>query len=183
MTQKLAHGPHIQRACEPDHAHVTDLESSNESERTLQGTNFTSAFTVEQTPAQVYEAINDVRQWWTGEIDGDSRAVGDEFSYRYPGAHYSKQRITELVPGKKVVWRVVDSHLEGPEDPNEWTGTEIRFEIAPKEDGTELSFTHLGLVSGFECYDVCSSAWGFFVNASLKRLITTGEGPTPPPWA
>ena len=48
---------------------------------------------------------------------------------------------------------------------------------------TDLSFSHLGLVSEFECYDGCSSAWGFFVNGSLKHLITTGEGPTTPPWA
>jgi hypothetical protein len=162
---------------------VTDIESANESEQTMQGQNFTSSFTVEQDPAVVYDAINNVRSWWTGDIEGDSNAVGDEFSYRYPGFHYSKHKITELVPEKKVVWRIVDAHLEGPEDPSEWTGTEISFEIAPKENGTEVSFTHLGLSPAFECYDACSSGWGFFVNGSLKHLITTGEGPTPPPWA
>ncbi len=149
----------------------------------MQSQNFTSAFTVEQTPAEVFDAINNVRGWWTGEIEGDAGEVGDEFSYRYPGAHYSKQRITELVSGKKVVWHVVGSHLKGPEDPSEWTGTNITFEITSKEDGTEVRFSHLGLVPEFECFDSCSSAWGFFVNGSLKRLITTGEGPTPPPWA
>ncbi len=84
---------------------------------------------------------------------------------------------------KKVVWHVVDAHLEGPEDPNEWTGTEISFEITRMEDGTEVRFSHLGLVPDFECFDACSSAWGFYVNGSLKRLITTGEGPAKPPWA
>jgi len=56
-----------------------------------------------------------------------------------------------LIPGKKVVWHVVDAHLEGPEDPTEWTGTEIRFEITRMEDGTEVRFSHLGLVPDFEC--------------------------------
>jgi len=162
---------------------VTDTGSSNESEYTMQEQNFTSSFTVGQNPAEVYNAINNVRGWWTGAVEGSSATVGDEFSYRYPGAHYSRQKVTELVPGEKVVWHVVDAHLEGPYDPGEWTGTEISFEIAPQEDGTEVSFSHRGLTPAFECYDTCSSAWGFFVNGSLKHLITTGDGPTQPPWA
>jgi hypothetical protein len=155
----------------------------NERGRTMQSQNFNSTITVEQTPTEVFGAINDVRGWWTGEIEGDAARVGDEFSYRYPGAHYSKQKIAELVPGKKVVWHVVDAHLEGRKDPTEWTGTGVTFEISSKDGGTEVRFSHLGLVPEFECYDSCSSAWGFFVNGSLKRLITTGEGPTRPPWA
>jgi len=149
----------------------------------MTGQDFTSSFTVEQSPTEVYDAINDVRRWWTGDIDGASREVGDEFSYRYPGAHYSRQRITGLEPAKTVVWQVLDAHLEGVEDPGEWTGTEIRFEIAPTADGTEVTFSHVGLTPDVQCYDACSGGWGFFVNGSLKRLITTGEGPTPPPWA
>jgi hypothetical protein len=145
--------------------------------------NFTSSFSVEQSPDEVFEAINNVRGWWTGEIEGDTENVGDEFVYRYPGAHYSKQKVTELIAGKKVVWKVVDSHLEGPEDPNEWTGTEVVFEISREGDQTEVLFSHLGLVSDFECFESCSSAWGFYVKGSLRRLITTGEGPTKPPWA
>jgi uncharacterized protein YndB with AHSA1/START domain len=144
---------------------------------------FTTTFTVEQTPADVFDAICNVRQWWTGEVEGESHEAGDEFSYRYSGFHYSKQKVVELVPGEKIVWHVVDSHLEGPADPSEWTGTDIVFEISVAKDGTEVRFSHLGLVPGVECFKDCSSGWGFFVNGSLKQLITTGEGPMSPPWA
>jgi uncharacterized protein YndB with AHSA1/START domain len=144
--------------------------------------NFTSTFTVEQTPAEVFDAINDVRSWWTGEIEGDTKTVGDEFTYRYPKAHFSKQTIAELVPGEKVVWHVTDSYLEGTKDPSEWTGTTIIFEITSKPEGTEVRFSHLGLVPEFECFNSCSSAWGFYVNGSLQSLITTGKGPAKPPW-
>jgi uncharacterized protein YndB with AHSA1/START domain len=145
--------------------------------------NFQSAFTVPQSPDVVFEAVTNPQKWWTGDIEGNTQRVGDEFSYRYGDVHYTKQRITELVPGRKVVWRVVDSHLSGPEDPSEWTGTEIIFEINEEDGQTELRFSHLGLVPEFECFDSCSSAWGFYVNGSLRRLITTGEGPSAPPWA
>src|SRR5882672_143326 len=106
----------------------------------MQSTNFTTKFTVKQAHTEVYEAINNVRKWWTGEIEGTADQVGDEFSYRYHEAHYSKQRVTELVPGQKIVWHVVDSLLDGPEDPSEWTGTDIIFEISSTGDGTEIRF-------------------------------------------
>ncbi|MCU1493215.1 MAG: hypothetical protein JWO62_979 [Acidimicrobiaceae bacterium] len=145
--------------------------------------NFTCNYTVDQSPDEVFDAIVNVPAWWTGDVEGSADKLGDEFTYRYGSVHYSKQKITELLPGEKVVWRVVDSHLQDPEDSSEWTGTEITFEIAGKGDQTEVSFAHLGLSPELECFESCSSAWGFYINSSLRRLITTGEGPTPPPWA
>jgi uncharacterized protein YndB with AHSA1/START domain len=149
----------------------------------MNGQNFTTTFSVDESPEEVFAAVADVAKWWTGDVEGRTESLGDEFIYSYPGAHYSKQKITELVPGKKIVWRVIDSRLDGPDDPTEWTGTEITFEISPKGGQTELHFAHLGLVPEVECFDACSSAWGFYINRSLRRLITAGEGPTPPPWA
>ena len=145
--------------------------------------NFTTTFSVDQTPEDAFAAINDVRRWWTGELEGSTDKLGDEFVYRYQDLHYSKQKITELIPGKKVVWRVLDAHLNFTEDPGEWTGTEITFEVARNRDQTEVRFAHLGLVPEFECFDRCSNAWAFFINGSLRQLITTGKGPTAPPWA
>jgi hypothetical protein len=149
----------------------------------MKGQNFTTTFSVDQTPEEAFAAINNVRGWWSGDIEGCTDKVGEEFTYRYPGAHRSTQKITELVPGQRVVWRVVDSHLVGPEDPSEWTGTEITFDISRQGARTEVRFAHVGLVPDFECFDSCSNAWGFYVNASLRRLIATGEGPAAPPWA
>jgi uncharacterized protein YndB with AHSA1/START domain len=144
---------------------------------------FIATYSVDQSPKEVYDAILDVRSWWTGDVEGSTRRIGDEFSYRYPGAHYSKQKITELIPNERVVWRVVDSYLDGNEDPSEWTGTELIFDVSEKSGKTEVRFAHQGLVPEFGCFDAVSNAWGFFISASLRRLITTGEGPTPPPWA
>jgi hypothetical protein len=66
-----------------------------------QSQNFTSNFTVDQSPDEAFAAAADVARWWTGDVEGSTVSLGDEFAYRYPGAHYSKQKITELVPGKK----------------------------------------------------------------------------------
>jgi len=142
---------------------------------------YSLAFTVEQTPEQAFQAINDVPSWWSGEVEGDTVKPGSEFSYRVAGAHYSRQKITESVPGKKVVWQVTDARLEFAKHKDEWKGTHIVFDIAKKGDKTEVRFTHKGLVSAFECYKDCSNAWGALVNGNLQKRIATGQ-PQPSPW-
>ena len=139
-------------------------------------TDFTATFTVDQTPEEVFAAVNNVRGWWSGNIEGETNAIDAEFTYRYQDVHYTKQRISELVPNRRVVWHIEEAFLNFTEDPAEWVGTNVTFEITPSSDGTELRFTHRGLVPEFECFEACSSAWGFYVNGSLKRLITTGKG-------
>lgn len=144
---------------------------------------FTTSFSVDQGPDEVFDAIVDVRHWWTGDIEGRTDQLGGEFTYRYRDLHRSTQQVVELVPGKGVAWRVRDAQLAFAEDPGEWTGTVISFEIQDEGGRTEVRFAHAGLLPELDCFDSCSSAWGFYINSSLRRLITTGEGPTPPPWA
>jgi hypothetical protein len=145
-------------------------------ERFMNNQDLSTSFSVDQTPQEAFDAINNVRGWWSGEIEGGTDKLGDEFTYRYKDIHYSKQKITESVPGKKVVWLVLDSYLKFVEDKNEWNGTRITFEIAKKGDKTEVRFTHVGLAPDHECFGACSSAWGSYINGSLRSLITTGKG-------
>ena len=138
--------------------------------------NFTTSFLVDQSPEEVFDAINNVRGWWSGEIDGSTDSLGDVFTYRYKDVHRTTQKITEFMPGKKVVWHVTDAELSFVKDKTEWNGTDIVFEIAKKDGKTEVRFTHVGLVPAFECYGGCSGAWGFYINDSLRNLIASGKG-------
>ncbi|CAN5469310.1 hypothetical protein BH10CHL1_BH10CHL1_46230 [soil metagenome] len=138
--------------------------------------NYTTTFSVDQSPEAVFAAINNVRGWWSGEIEGTTDKLGAKFTYRYQDIHRSTQQITEWVPGQKVVWHVLDSQLSFAKDQHEWTGTDVVFEITKLADKTELRFTHVGLVPAIECYGNCSDAWGFYINDSLRRLIMAGEG-------
>jgi hypothetical protein len=142
--------------------------------------NFTTTIMVDQTPEEVFNAINNVRGWWSGEIEGATDNRGAEFTYSVPGVHFSKQRITEFIPGRKIVWNVVDATLSFAENKDEWRGTDIVFDIAKKEGKTEVRFTHIGLAPAFECYNDCSNAWGLLINRNLKNLITTGENQSSP---
>jgi hypothetical protein len=147
-----------------------------EEERAMSQANYTTSFTVDQSPEEVFAAVNNVRGWWSGEIDGRTDKLGAEFAYRYQELHRSIQKITELVPGKKVVWHVLDAKINFVKDTYEWNSTDIVFEIAKKGDKTELRFTHVGLVTAIECYGKCSGAWGYYINESLRNLIATGKG-------
>jgi hypothetical protein len=136
---------------------------------------FTTTLLVDQSPAAVFNAINQPQNWWSGEIEGSSARLNDEFTYRYKEFHLSRQRIVELIPYQKVVWLVTDSQINYVEDINEWTGTKISFEITEKGDKTELRFSHIGLVSEIECFDSCSGAWTQLIREGLFSLITTGK--------
>ena len=138
--------------------------------------NFTTTFLVDQNPTEVFDAIANVRGWWSGNIEGVTDLLGAQFTYRYRDIHYSKQEITEFVPAQRVTWQIVDSSLNFTSDPNEWTGTEIEFEISDRNGQTEVRFTHKGLVPALECFKDCSDAWSYYVNDSLRPLITSGQG-------
>jgi len=137
---------------------------------------YTATILVDKTPKQAFDAVNNVRGWWSGSIEGRTDHVGDEWTYRYKDIHYSKQKVTELVPEKRVAWDVLDASLNFVKDKTEWNGTKIVFDIARKGDKTEVRFTHVGLASNFECYDACSDAWGSYITGSLRNLIETGAG-------
>lgn len=141
----------------------------------MSGQDYTASFTVAQSPEEVYAAINNVRGWWSGDIEGRTDRLGTIWTYRYKDVHLSKQKIAELVPGKRVVWDVIDGYLNFVKDKQEWKGTRIVFDIDRKGEKTEVRFTHQGLVPQAECYDACTDAWSGY-KGSLKSLITTGKG-------
>jgi uncharacterized protein YndB with AHSA1/START domain len=145
-------------------------------ERTMNNHDFTTAFTVDQTPEAAFAAITNVRGWWSEDIEGRTDKLGAEFKYRFRDIHRCKMKITELVPGKKAVWRVLENYFNFTSDESEWTGTDIIFDISGKGGKTEVRFTHVGLVPDYECYDACSDGWGTYINGSLKDLITKGKG-------
>ncbi len=101
---------------------------------------FTTTVLVEATPAEAYAAINDVRGWWSQDVEGDTDTVGAQFAFRGndrgENVHRSRIEVTELVPGERVVWHVLDNWMGFVEDQSEWKDTRIVFEISPTADGT-----------------------------------------------
>jgi Activator of Hsp90 ATPase homolog 1-like protein len=143
---------------------------------------WTTEVFVPNSPEQVFDAVTNVRGWWNEELDGATCDVGDEFTFTDHGSLRCRFRLTEVTPATRVVWQVTESHLSFVEDHDEWTGTQVIFDITRARGGTHLRFTHQGLRPTVECYHACSRGWDFYINRSLTNLITAGTGqPIPKP--
>ncbi|MGQ3014278.1 MAG: SRPBCC family protein [Flavobacteriales bacterium] len=137
---------------------------------------FTFILDTHRSPQEVWDAVCDVPGWWAPDFRGTSKALNDEFEARFGDVHYSRQRVVELEPAKRIVWLVTDSRLSFLEDEREWTGTRIVFDIVEKDGRTQLHFAHEGLQPRVECYDACSEGWSRYLEFSLQRLLDTGKG-------
>ena len=142
----------------------------------MKTSDFTATILVDQTPKEVFDAFNNVRGWWSENIEGGTDKLNDEYIYHYQDIHYCKIKLIEVVPDQKVVWLVLDNYFKFTNDKNEWIGTKIVFEISQKDGQTVATFTHEGLVPQYECFEICREAWTNYIKYSLRNLITTGKG-------
>ena len=67
----------------------------------MKNQNYTTTFTVDQSPEKVFAAINNPRGWWSEEIEGSTDKSGAKFTYHYQDVHRCTFKITEFVPGKR----------------------------------------------------------------------------------
>ena len=144
----------------------------------MENMSFTATFEVSKSPQIVFKSItHDVSKWWGGkDLLGNSTKLNDEFIINHPGAHYSKQKLVEVIPDKRIVWLVTESTLDWlQKDKHEWKNTKMIFEIVPGEDKTILHFTHEGLVPEKECYDMCHKGWTLVIEDYLFNFITSGK--------
>lgn len=142
----------------------------------MENQNFNIFFFVDQKPSEVFKALINVRGWWSEELEGSSEKMNDEFIYRHGDIHFSKHKLTEVIPNERVVWLTLDSKLTFVEKQNEWNGTKMIFKISKEEDKTKLDITHFGLVPNLQCYEGCSRGWMYYLKNSLIPLITTAKG-------
>ncbi|UPZ15370.1 SRPBCC family protein [Flavobacterium humidisoli] len=137
---------------------------------------FTTTIIVNQTPDEVFKAIQNVRGWWSEEIEGKTANKGDEFKYHYEDVHRCKIKLIEVIPNQKIVWLIEENYFSFTNDDTEWTNTTAVFDISKENNKTKLTFTHVGLVPEYECFEVCKAGWTNYIENSLKKLIETGEG-------
>jgi uncharacterized protein YndB with AHSA1/START domain len=136
----------------------------------------TIALDLDASREEVFAAVLDVRGWWSESVVGETANEGDEWDYAYQDVHDCRIRVTDVVPGERVEWLVVQNRFSFTEDPAEWVGTRMVFDLQATARGTALTFTHVGLVDAHECYGVCVQGWDFYIGTSLRALAETGRG-------
>jgi hypothetical protein len=142
----------------------------------MEAANFSTSIIVDESPEAVFNAVTNVRGWWSEEIEGSTNKLNDEFTYHFEDVHRAKIKLTNVVPNEKVEWLILENYFQFTEDKTEWTGDQVIFEIIKKGDKTQLTMTQIGLTPEYECYQICRGAWTNYIQTSLYQLITTGKG-------
>lgn len=125
--------------------------------------------------SEAYDKISRVSEWWATDFEGSARNFGDLFTVRF-GETYVDFKITEAVPGSKVVWHVTNCYLPWLKDKTEWNGTSVVFEVSTRESETTVTMTHEGLVPEVECFEACEQGWNHHFGESMKQFLTDGHG-------
>ena len=134
------------------------------------------SITTSVTPQGAFEKISRVSQWWAKDFEGKSDEPNDVFTVRFKSGYWYTIKITELIPGEKLVWDVIDADQTWHEDRDEWKGTKIVWEITPTKSGSKVTMTHQGLVPAFECYEKCTGGWDYLIKQSLYKYLTEKKG-------
>ena len=141
----------------------------------MKNDNFTCSITANVSTQAAINAICRVQDWWAKDFTGSAGKLNDEFTVKF-GDTFVNFKITEFIPGAKIVWLVTGCYLPWLKDKNEWTNTQVIFEISSEKNLTAINFTHLGLVPEIACYDMCVKGWTEYVPGSLFNLLTNGAG-------
>jgi hypothetical protein len=136
---------------------------------------FHRTITVNASPEEAMKKISQVNLWWAKSFSGSAEKLNDKFTVTF-GETFVDFKISGLIPGKKVVWKVTDCNLHWLKDKKEWCNTEVVYEIHSENGSTVINFTHVGLVPGVECYEDCEKGWDGHITQSLVKFINEGKG-------
>jgi len=129
--------------------------------------------------AQVYNALSTLdglAHWWTQDVTGDDRIGGKlEFNFRTKAGDLIGtigMEVQAFDTPNEVRWRCVD-------EPAEWAGTEVTFELSQQDDQTIVLFGHRNWREATEFTAHCSMKWATFL-LSLRDYVESGAGrPSP----
>ena len=138
--------------------------------------NFQCTITAPVSPAEAFEKISRVGDWWAVNFKGSAKNLHDRFTVHFARTTWSLMEIVEAEPDQYIMWKVADCCLPIFKDPLVWKNNFIAWEIKPDGLLTRVTMTHIGLFPGVECYEDCRKGWGFYVGESLYRLFTEGRG-------
>ena len=138
--------------------------------------NFHKTITVNASAGEAIKKICNIPEWWGITFTGSAEKQNDKFTVKMSGDSFFNFTVTELIPGKRVVWLVIDCNMPWYSDKKEWANTKIIFDVTENNGITDLKFTHEGLTPEVECYKDCAPGWTHWIKTSLLSYFTTGKG-------
>ena len=136
---------------------------------------FDYSLLVKASAKEAMKKISQVNLWWAKNFKGKAAKLNDMFSV-YFGDTFVDFKISEVIPGKKIIWLVTDCNLGWIKDKKEWKNTEVIWALTEKDGKTQIDFVHKGLTPESECYESCKPGWTGHLKGSLVKLINDGKG-------
>lgn len=138
--------------------------------------NFQNSISAKISASEAIKKISNIADWWGVTFTGSSQKQNDKFVLKMGGDSFFNFTVTELIPGKRVVWLVTDCNMPWYSDKKEWADTRLIFDFTESNGLTRLNFTHEGLSPDLECYGDCETGWNHWITKSLLSYFTTGKG-------
>jgi hypothetical protein len=136
---------------------------------------YNATISVKASPAEAFEKIARVGDWWAKNFKGNALHTGDTFTVTF-GKTWVDFKIADATPGKRSVWDVTGCYLEWLNDKTEWNGTKVVWEISEANHATQIKMTHVGLTPDVECYASCNAGWTGHITKSLVNLMNDNIG-------
>ena len=142
---------------------------------------FNSSISAKISASEAIKKISNVAEWWGVSFTGNSEKQNDKFIIKMGGDSFFDFSVSELIPGKRVVWLVTYCNMPWYSDKKQWANTKLIFAVTEKNGLTTLNFMHVGLTPEVECYKDCAPGWMHWIKTSLFSYFTTGKGVFRPP--
>ena len=142
----------------------------------MEKNDFTSSISATISASEAIKKISNVPEWWGVTFTGNAEKQDDTFIVKMSGDSFFNFTVTELIPGKRVVWLVTACNMPWYSDKTEWTNTRLIFDLKENNGVTEVTFTHEGLTPEVECYKDCEPGWTHWIQTSLFSYLTNGKG-------
>ncbi len=126
-------------------------------------------FPVDAPPDRVFPAISDpsgLDEWWSAESSGRA-AAGELYHLGFGPGYDWVARVTECAVPSLF-------ELEFVAADSDWTGTVVRFDLAPEGRGTLVEFSHRGWAEANEHFTTSAFCWAMYLRI-MKRFVEAGE--------
>jgi Activator of Hsp90 ATPase homolog 1-like protein len=135
--------------------------------------NYSVSIEVAKFPGDVFNHLIDLKKWWPEDFDGDEIKLNSEFVFTTGDSHYSKNKVIEFVPNKKITWLTLEAIRKT--DNYSWTGTKMIFELTPQNNNTLIKFTYDGVVFEDE-YERLVKICDMTLKEMFYNFIMNGKG-------
>lgn len=126
-------------------------------------------FTVSASPKKTFEVIatpNGLDRWWSLRSSG-SPQPGATYVLDF-GPGYAWEAVVKTVKlDQQIIWQMTVAD-------EDWTGTQVGFELLPRGDQTLVRFHHTGWPIVNDHFRRSSYCWAMYLRI-LKRYIEEGE--------